>query len=177
MTFKSFSKIRIASAAKIPLFFLLAFLLASAALHKFYVSKTTILFNERTQQFEITCKFFTDDFENALAKGRVDLLHLGQENESSSVNSLIETYVNNHFRITIDNQVIAYRFVGKEVESDLTYVYLEFYRVPQFYSMKIENTFLIDQFPEQQNIVDLSINSTTQTLILMRDKTTDLFSR
>lgn len=162
---------------RLIVFSLLALISASAALHKFYVSKTTILFNERTQQFEITCKFFTDDLESTLMQGRKELLHLGLENEAASTNSLIEDYVKNHFRIVMDNETIAYRFVGKEVESDLTYVYLEFFRVPQFHSMKIENTLLVDLFPEQQNIVDLTMNSTTQTLIFMRDKTTDFFSR
>ncbi len=150
-------------------------LLMSAYMHKFYVSKTTVVFNDRTRIFEVTSKFFTDDLEKALVNGGDKALHLGQENESAEVDALIEKYVTEHLKIKINDESIAMRYVGKEVDSDLTYCYFEFFRTPQFITMKIDNTLLVDFFPEQQNIVDLTMNSSTKTIILLNNKTVDTF--
>ncbi len=154
---------------------IMSLVLISASIHKFYVSKTTIVFNDRTRIFEVTTKFFTDDLEKVLMNGSDKSLHLGQENESIETDPLIEKYVMDHLKININDESIAMRYVGKEVDSDLTHCYFEFFRTPQFITMKVENSLLIDVFPDQQNIVDLRMNSSTKTIILLRDKTVDTF--
>ena len=152
------------------LMFCVGGLFISSSPHKFYVSKTTINFNDRTKIFEVTSKFFTDDLERVLVQGRDESLHLGKENEDARVEALLENYLSDHLKIAINDEPITLRYVGKEVESDLTYCYLEFFRNPQVTSIKIENTSMFELFPDQQNIVDFSLNSSTNTIILLKSK-------
>jgi hypothetical protein len=72
---------------------------------------------------------------------------------------------------------MEWRWVGKEVESDLTFCYLELYRKPDFVSLTLTNDLLLAYFPEQQNIVDLSVMGTTQTLVFFKDHIQQTFYR
>lgn len=145
--------------------------------HKFYISKTIIEFNPRTQQFEMTCKLFTDDLELTIEKSAGVAMHLGTDHESSEANALLETYMKHHFQCSIDGVAAEWRWVGKEVENDLTYCYLELYRKPEFSSLTVTNDLLIAHFPDQQNIVDLSMMGSTQTLVFFKDRTQQTFQR
>lgn len=150
---------------------------ASSTSHKFYISKTIIEFNARSQQFEITCKLFTDDVDHALTQLHGGPLNLGTTEELEEANAWIENYMRQHFRCVIDGVPAEWRWVGKEVESDLTFVYLELYRKPDFVSLTLTNDVLVTEFPEQQNIVDLSLMGTTQTLVFYKDRIQQTFYR
>ena len=145
--------------------------------HKFYISKSIIEFNSRTQQFEITCKMFTDDFELTLSQLNGSAIYLGTSQEINEADAVIERYMKQHFSIAIDGVAAEWRWVGKEVENDLTYCYMELYRKPDFMSMAVMNDLLVSHFPEQQNIVDMSVMGTTQTLVFLKDRTSQTFSR
>lgn len=153
-----------------------AILLCSFAPHKFYVSKTMVEFNPRSQGFEVTCKFFTDDLEVVISKMNGSSLKLG-EGEVPKADQLIESHIQSHFKMWFDDQLVVMRFVGKEVEGDMTYCYLEFFRSPQYHALKIENSCLMEDFPDQQNIVDLKAEGTTSTVILSASKNTDVIFR
>ncbi len=138
--------------------------------HKFYVSNTLIEFNAQSQSYEVTCKLFTDDLERALGG---DAIHLGAENEASNANTLVEEYVRSHFKITFNDQPQLLSFVGKEVENDLTLCYFEMYQATDFNVLKVDNTMLLELFPEQKNIVELTSGGRSQTYILTKDKTAE----
>jgi hypothetical protein len=145
--------------------------------HKFYVSKTMIEFNARTAQFEVTSKLFTDDLELAIGGAQADEMRLGTERETADADVRIERYLREHFRIMADGKPIEWRWVGKEVEGDLTFCYLEFYRTPDFNTLHVFNDILVMQFAEQQNIVDLIMHSSTQTLIFNKEFVKQEFRR
>ncbi len=149
-------------------------LAAAHVLHKFYISKTIIEFNARSQQFEITCKLFTDDLETALTQMHGKPVKL---NADDGTDLLVENYCKQHFKCSIDGVPMEWRWVGKEVENDLTFCYFELYRKPEFTSFSLMNDLLIAQFPDQQNIVDLSMMGTTQTLVFVRDHIQQTFNR
>ena len=171
--------IRVSNAKPLMWFLLVAVCFASASntSHKFYISKTIIELNARTQQFEITCKLFTDDVDHALTQLHGRPLKLGTTEEVEEANAWIEDYMKQHFRCVIDGVAMEWRWVGKEVESDLTFCYLELYRKPDFVSLTLTNDLLVAYFPEQQNIVDLSVMGTTQTLVFFKDRIQQTFYR
>lgn len=153
-----------------------AIVLLSFAPHKFYVSKTMVEYNARTQGFEVTCKFFTDDLEKVISRMNGSALKLG-EGEISKAEQLIEEHIQSHFKMWFDDQLVVMRYVGKEVEADMTYCYLEFFRSPQFHALKIEQTCLMEDFPDQQNIVDVKAEGTTSTVVLSSAKKSDIIFR
>lgn len=150
------------------------FISAANELHKFYISKTIIEFNTRSQQFEITCKLFTDDLELALSQLQGKPVKLGADDGADAI---VESYCKQHFKCAIDGVPMEWRWVGKEVENDLTYCYFELYRKPDFTSFMLTNDLLVAQFPDQQNIVDLSIMGNTQTLVFVHDRIQQTFHR
>jgi hypothetical protein len=152
-----------------PAAFLLLLPFMMGFTHKFYVSKTLIEFNARTAQFEITAKVFTDDLELAIGGAQASEMHLGSDRETSDADTRIERYLREHFKIAVDGKPMEWRWVGKEVDGDMTFCYLEFYRTPDFSTLQVFNDMLVSQYPEQQNIVDLAMHSTTQTLIFNKD--------
>lgn len=156
---------------------LLLLITTSGIIHKFYLSKTIIEFNARSQQFEITCKMFTDDLEHTLTQSSGKPVKLVAGDESADADALIEGYMKQHFKCSIDGVPMEWRWVGKEVENDLTFCYLELYRKPDFTTFTLTNDMLMAFFPDQQNIVDLSIMGNTQTLVFVRDRIQQTFNR
>ncbi len=145
--------------------------------HKFYISKTIIEFNPRTAQFEVTCKLFTDDLETAIGGAQSGEIRLGTDREVADADQRIEKYMHDHLALKINGAPIEWRWVGKDVDSDMTFCYVEFYRQPDFATLQVFNDILVSQFADQQNIVDLSINGTTQTLVFNKDVVRQEFRR
>lgn len=127
--------------------------------------------------FEITCKLFTDDLEQAIGSTPSKPIRLGTDKETSEANSLIENYIKDHFKILYNGQPIFLSFVGKEAEADLTYCYLEFVQPENYATISIENTLLFELFPDQQNIVDLRANASSKTIILTKDRSIEVIYR
>ncbi len=150
------------------IFPLIFFLMTSFISHKFYVSNTLIEHNTQSQSYQITCKIFTDDLELAIGG---DVIHIGEGNEVVNCNALIENYINAHFKLWYNEHPQLLSFIGKEVENDLTYCYFEMQQQAEFNVLKIESSLLLELFPDQKNIVELSASGKSQTMILTKDKT------
>jgi hypothetical protein len=138
-------------------------MLMAFSAHKFYVSKTTLEVNPRTNETEITMKIFTDDLDRAL----------GQDEKSRNYN-LLPDYVYKHFWLKFNNQPLALSYVGNEIENDITYVYFSIQPAGSANTWEVHNSLLVDAIPEQQNMFDLRWNGNTKTLILTKDHTTEL---
>jgi carbonic anhydrase len=160
-------------------FFLLFLLLPlfSATAHKFYVSKTVIEYNQRSQTFEVMCKVFTDDLELAIGSTDDNPIRLGTSKEPSNADALIENYVRKHFKIKYNDEPIHLTFVGKEAEADLTYIYFEFFKPQEYNTISLESTILYEHFHDQQNIIDLRANASTKTVILTKDRSREVIFR
>jgi len=161
------------------LFVMLAAVFCTSAVepHKFYVSKTTIELNPRSGMFEISSKIFTDDLEKAIGSTEVNPVRLGSDKEAADADQRIESYLKQHLSIKINNVPVELRYVGKEVESDLAFCYLEFYNAIDFTTIEVTNTILYEHFAEQQNIVDLVAHSKTSTAVLLQNQAVHIFHR
>ncbi|MCC6600232.1 MAG: hypothetical protein IT223_06120 [Crocinitomicaceae bacterium] len=162
---------------KKEILFLLLLPLMWAATHKFYVSNTIVEWNTRTNNVEITCKMFTDDFERALMKNTNTPLKLGDEAELPGTNEKVVEYITEHFKLQMDDRPVMLSYIGKETEADLTYIYFEFTPPPSWNVISIENTLLFDLFPEQKNIVDLRTPTWSKSLFLTKEKSKEILSR
>lgn len=141
--------------------------------HKFYVSNTAIEYSAQNQSYGITIKLFTDDLENALGG---ESIHLGEENEAANASTLLENYINSHFKLKFNDQDQMLIYIGKEVENDLTIVYFEMLQSTDFHTLKVDNTILLELFPEQKNIVAIAVGGKSQTLIMTANHTSELVS-
>ncbi len=150
------------------LLFILLLPLMGFVPHKFYVSNNIVEYNARTGNYEMICKLFTDDLQNAISPSKN--LFLGDEREDTESNRLILEYLQKHFEIYLNDRKMDYRFIGKEVDPELTQVYLEFTFADNPSVIKIRNTTMFELFPEQKNIIDLRIHGWHYTMFLTKER-------
>ena len=137
---------------------LILLLLVSAQVvsaHKFYVSLTQINYNSKTKSIEVTLKLFTDDLELSttnFSKKTVKIINA----EDSDVE--IANYIKDKFSISINNKVQVLNYLGKEMENDVSWCYLEIKNVTDIQSIKINNRIFTEQFPDQKNLIHLNVN-------------------
>lgn len=163
------------------LFFGFVFLLSTAIQagepkildHKFYFSNTLVEQNPRTGGLEITIKLFTDDFERAIQnEGHPEFRLTGtQTNETSA---LIQAYLEKHFTLNFQSKPTTLIYVGQEVEADLTICYFELAQLPEFNFIEVRNNIFMEIFPDQKNVVDISMKGQRQTLIFAGTKDSEI---
>lgn len=156
---------------KIKIFFLLMVLplLSFKVVHKYYVSVTEIEYAEDKQSLQIISRVFIDDFEKLLRERYNEKITLAVENEMEIVDFYIQKYLNEKFKIEINNQLVDLNFLGKEYEDDIMLCYLEIENIEHISRIQVVNQVLFDVFPDQQNIVRIKINSTNKSILLNKE--------
>jgi len=126
----------------------------------------------KNNRFQVSQKLFVDDFEKALKKIDDEIV-FGDELTEAMLAQAMKEYLNIHFRITIDRELLQLSYVGAEWEDEhAIYVYWESSEVPSdFRSMNIFNNIFLEVSPEQQNMHHIKINDQQKTLLLKKGKT------
>ncbi|MBX2978657.1 MAG: hypothetical protein KF905_05120 [Flavobacteriales bacterium] len=133
-------------------------------LHDFYVSICTIRHNPETRTLDITWRMTTHDIEHTLLSESGDRdLKLGTERELPEADSLIAGYLLRHLKLSMDGQPIEPRYLGKQVEFDDLYCYLQVEGIPTLGALTVHNTLLQDLFDEQENVVHLEAGGKTRS--------------
>jgi hypothetical protein len=142
------------------------------ARHPIHASITTIDLNPRTHSFEIACKIFADDLEEAIRKATGVQLYIGSAKENPKQTAAkIEEYLRQHFRVEADGKALPrWTFVGREIEGDAVWCYLEVQNVPALKRLLVSNTALHDLHDDQTNLVNVSINGTRRSAVLRKGK-------
>ncbi len=139
---------------------------ATAPLHKFYISITTIEFNEKESELEIVCELFIDDLEATLT----DINGVKIKNSDANFKILLEKYTKQRFLIlNKKNTIQPYNLIGYKIENDKIKIYLEALKQRLPYTLKVNNQLLTDNFTEQNNIVNITINQYKNTLLFNKD--------
>lgn len=136
-----------------------------AALHAFHTSLTEIQYNSKDKSLEITIRLFTDDLENALTKlNNGQKIMVGGKNDNSD--AVLNKYIQQHFAIlTPQKQKKTLNYLGKELEGDATWVYVE---VPESQVVKgniLYNDIMQELFDDQTNLVNFFYAGTKKTFL------------
>jgi hypothetical protein len=67
-------------------------------------------------------------------------------------------------------------FLGKEYDDDMVVFYLEVLGIQEIEQLRLENTLLLNSFPEQENIVKLNINEEQKSHILTKNRSKALIN-
>jgi len=138
----------------------------AVAAHPFYVTVSQIDHNASERALEITIKFFTDDLQRALEQRTGSPLFLGTDREVDSAGDRLFEYVVANVEIVIDGRAAALRYVGKEVETDATWCYVEIVDVASPTRITVTNRLLLDYFDAQSNIVHVKVGGVQKSLLL-----------
>jgi hypothetical protein len=155
---------------------LLSFVGLTSTTHKFYVSLTQIDVNKDTHKLEISTRIFTDDLQAAVFEISGKKLGLGTDNVLPGADSLLFAYLNSTMNFRQDGKNLVINFIGKEVEADVTWIYLEtkegiLLKMP----IEITNSTLQERFPDQKNLVNLKYGKETSSQIHTKEHPTYAF--
>lgn len=142
--------LRVAGLLAFSVFFL-------SARHPFYLSVTAIKHNVKDKSLNITCKLFTNDFEEALRKlykKKIDLIHGANRQEQEQY---IQLYMQHHLRLKVNGKALTYTLIGYEQEAEAVWCYLEATKTDKIKILQVENTILYDFIKEQVNICQVEV--------------------
>lgn len=120
-----------------------------AMAHKFYVSIAEG--HRKPDSIQLSVKLFTDDLEAVIQKRFEE----GFKIESESADSLLNIYIAEELRMFVADSTLQMKYVGREVQYDVVWVYVEFPYAKPIQNLKIENWLLFDYNEEQANIVNI----------------------
>lgn len=156
---------------------LLSGLLLTSANHKFYVSITQVDVNMESRKFEISSRIFTDDLEATILDETGQKLWLGTDKEHLNADSILFDYIASVLYFNQDGIDMQLNFIGKEVEADVTWIYLESEKgVSLEKAIDISNEILYDHFPDQKNIVNVRFDKKTVSQIHTKSRSQYLYS-
>lgn len=153
----------------LPIF--LVILLSSFDWHKFYVSVTQIDYVPNKKRVEITSRIFIDDLEKALERKFKKKFYLTTSNEIENADVLIQEYLKEKIKISINKKSQKIEYLTKEVEGDVLIFYTKIAISKKINTFEIYNSLLTDTYKEQQNIVHLNINGNKSSFLFTNSET------
>ncbi|MEM9361697.1 MAG: DUF6702 family protein [Bacteroidota bacterium] len=152
--------------------FLIGFFPVFLNAHEFYISITTIKHHQEAEKLSIRVKIFVNDFEESIFQEKGIRLGLWKNTPIANAQSYVEDYICSRFSISINETPIPLDFISLKVESaeiledHVIICELEGYNVSEIMKIKVHNSFLIDNFDSQANIVTINANDTRKTINL-----------
>jgi hypothetical protein len=148
----------------------------SFALHPIHVTVTEIEFDREDKMLKIMMRVFIDDFELALREHAnqpaLDVL----DEKNGMTKQMVSGYLEQHFRITLDNKAQKINYLGHEKESDAFIFYIEVVNVKKWKTIGIFNDILTGLHDDQSNLVHVTANGGVKSLRLTRNTSSDKLS-
>lgn len=143
--------------------------------HKFYTSVTQLDFNPSEKCFQVTMNVFIDDLETVLTQENRQVVKW--KSDQPELNNLLLKYLKKHFNVKLNQKSTSqFRLIGTKEQKDLLIIYFEIPVAKSLKNIEITDTFLMDMFPIQSNIVNLNYEDKKHTFLFQKGKSTQFFS-
>lgn len=126
--------------------------------HDFHITHTTLHYNDESKSMELTVKVAIEDLEKSLENENSNKVIFNMQADNQEHENLINEYISNHLKFSINNKVQEYQWVGKEISNNLHDIYL-YFEIPDYSeienveSITIENLLFLELYSYQTNIV------------------------
>ncbi|MCB0481956.1 MAG: hypothetical protein KDC83_11030 [Flavobacteriales bacterium] len=131
-------------------FFILVGFKPRAGEHPLHISVTQIDFRPSEKSLQFTVKIFADDMEDALKK------KFNYNKLPTNIDELLAQYINDKLQVKVNNKVAQPVWVGKELDEEAYFIYLELPKTSKVNTLEISNAILFDLYEDQTNIVHFS---------------------
>jgi hypothetical protein len=121
--------------------------------HPLHVSVTEINHNAADKTLEISCKLFTDDFENVLTQIYKTKVNLISPPDRSAMDKLVADFIQKHLFLKTDGKAARLSYLGFERENDVVYSYLQVENIVSLKKLEITNQFMHELFTDQINLM------------------------
>jgi hypothetical protein len=132
--------------------------------HPLYITVTEINYNAQDKNLEISCKIFTDDFENALTGVHQSKIDLTTPKDKALADKQVFDYIRGNLQIRLDGKLVNLEYVGYEKETDAVWTYLQVpntAKAPK--TIDIHNSLLYDAYDKQINLMHISVGGTRKS--------------
>ncbi len=137
------------------------------AAHPFHVSNAEIEYNSKTKSFEIALCMWAEDIEahfRAATNKPFDLDKIKNRDQ------LLADYIDERFTIADANRKVGrLNWVGHELEKRKVWVYFEI-KIDSPHNYTIENRVLLDQHPQQVNLMQVRIGKSRNSFVATQAK-------
>lgn len=137
--------------------------------HDFHVTITHGEVNPKTETLQVYMKVFTDDLEDCIAASTKRQLKLARPDVNPKADSIITHYILSHFSVKTNEQKLNFRYIGKEIEQDIVFIYLEVPIKPTVKQLSVTNTLFFDTFDDQSNIVNMEVRGEVESAFLNKN--------
>lgn len=127
-------------------------------LHPFYVSKIELNHNTKDKTIEVSVRVFTDDMELTLQKIGNTSVNLNSPKNIEVIDKLINKYISEHLKITIDNKATTLNYLGFEINKESVWMYFEIPHIDKLNTIGISCKILYDYKKDQINIFQVKAN-------------------
>ncbi|HTQ63875.1 MAG TPA: DUF6702 family protein [Puia sp.] len=139
--------------------------------HPLYVSVTEINHNAKDKILEVSCKIFTDDFENTLTKFSNTRINLSDQKAKAATDQYISAYIIKHLQLKVDGRPVSLQFIGSENEAEATWSYFQVNDIASVKNIDIMNDLLYESYETEINIIHVMVNGNRQSTKLDRPET------
>jgi len=157
------------------LFFFTLLVGNSSSAHKFYMSITDMEYNPSTRSLQISMKLFVNDLEMVLEKEQKARILLGTKKEHPETDNFISAYVNTHFIVEQSKGSLPVTFIGKEVDKDYAWIYLEVKKFKVKDETLLTNSTFLDYFPDQSNKINFKNGAEVVSFTLYKQNASNQF--
>ncbi|HEY0175727.1 MAG TPA: DUF6702 family protein [Pedobacter sp.] len=126
--------------------------------HPLHLSSTELNYNAKTMTVEISCRIFTDDFEDLIGKKYKVKPDLSSAAKHKEMDMLVNKYMAVHLELAANGKPLHLNYLGFENDNEAIVVYLESEKVKGLKKLETTSTILYDLFDDQTNIFHLTSN-------------------
>jgi lysyl-tRNA synthetase class I len=150
----------------ISLFLFLFIVLSSMTTHKFFVAIYQINHAKEKKMLQITSRLFIDDINEALEKKYHIKSYLASEKETPENIEFLKKYLSEKFIIKVNGQPKTIEFLSKETEDNVIICYSRIKDVSKINTLEVENSIIMENHGDQQNIIQATFNGSKHSLLL-----------
>jgi hypothetical protein len=131
---------------------------SNSAHHPLHLSATEINYNAKENTMELSCRIFTDDFEDALSKSYKVKTDLSAPAGHKAMDGLVKKYMAAHIALAANGKPARLNYLGFEKDNEAVIVYMESEKVENLRNLETTCTVLYDLFDDQTNIFHVTFN-------------------
>ena len=133
------------------------------SIHKYYLSLTEVHVNTEKHTLDVSSKLFMDDLEFELGKIANKKIDLSTSTKNKEVELLLFNYLDKNFKINVGGKLLKLEYVGYELENGDVWCYLEVTNFKGTGTVSILNSLLYESFPEQANLINVTLDGETKS--------------
>lgn len=137
--------------------------------HPIHIAITEVDYNSSEKSLQIAHKIFVDDLEKHIqslekAKGNEVALHLNSAKENAKADAYIQAYLDQFFKLQVNDKVVNPVYLGKEYEAEAVWIYEEVTEAPAPQKIKARDRILSTLYEDQSNFIHFTIGGVKKSL-------------